>query len=291
MLGVKYFHSTLYREAIKHPELLRFRRYTEFGPWLLYGQSAEILRLEEECNTMIRQIPGMPRGRSYSCTDVFPANIKDEYPDLAEQLELLQTKIRDYWKDALLVRNIAQLPDQSRVFAEHFAGRDGLFKDGKFLPTGENEDYYKHYPPHDDTWTPKDVEKQDAATDLIVTNIKRLETVRGSIIRKLGFKRAADLEHQKKGNVALRTITRFMTFISSIYAPVFLTGSMAAFCAVSSLQARIVLSGVLGLLLSLSLPFMVSSHRRGEQYSILAGFYALAGIFVGMSGDAHRVCR
>ena len=179
------------------------------------------------------------------------------------------------------------MPDQTQVFAEHLASYQNLFEDGLFGPTGENEEYYKQIPPHPDTCTLKDMDRQDFFSELFINNIKALRKRVGAMARKLGRKeKNDDLETRAQQSIGLDIIRTMMKALTCLYAPLLFTASMAILSCIHSIKNRIAVAGVLGTVFSISIQLMVENAKRSDVFGITAAYFAVLGVFIGTTGDS-----
>ena len=204
------------------------------------------------------------------------------YGELSTTCGVKSVILTQVGKDLCLAHAIAQLPDQPRVYAEHLARYQNLFEDGVFGPTGETEEIYKQVPPHADTCSFKDMPRQDYLTERLIKNLKRLDRKVVDPARRRWKKRRNDPENpQPQRSVELETIRTIMNILVGIYAPILLTASMATLYCIRPMAVRIGMLGVLGMVLSISLIFLVEDLKRSELFSILAGYFAVLGVFIG----------
>ena len=184
-------------------------------------------------------------------------------------------------KDLNLAHKIAQFPDQSPLFSKRFANIPNLCEDEKFGPTGESNEYYKH-PPHADTCTWREPDRQDSLTNLFIDNIE-------VIVSKLSRKKKEDPDSPQRESIKLSTICGVVNLLVGLYAPLVFTASIAVFYCIRATSSRIVVAGLLGILFSMSIQLLVPGIKRGEIFAINAAYFAIAGVFIGASDNSSRL--
>lgn len=180
---------------------------------------------------------------------------------------------------------ISKLPEQSQVFAKHLASFVGLFQDGFFGPTGEEEDYYRQVPPPGDTAALKGVDHQDVIGNFLMENI----TTMNKGVRRLAFWRREeqDIEApQNPSDIDLDTIRGLMNLVTALYGPLLYTVSMLVVSCIKPIKIQIIVVGILGLVLAISMQLMVENVKRGELLTVVAGYFAVLGIFIGNTGGS-----
>jgi hypothetical protein len=181
-------------------------------------------------------------------------------------------------KDLKLAHSIAQFSDHSTFFSKRFANKLNLCDKGTFGPTGESDEYYKH-PPHVDTCTLRDLDRQDSAVNLFVDNVE-------TIVSKVSRKKEEDPDAPRRERIKLSTIRGVINLLVGLYAPMVFTASIAVFYRVRPTSSRIVVAGLLGLLFSMSIQLLVPGIKRGETFAINAAYFAIAGVFIGASDNS-----
>jgi hypothetical protein len=174
-------------------------------------------------------------------------------------------------KDLNLAHKIAQFPDQSPLFSKRFANIPNLCEDEKFGPTGESNEYYKH-PPHADTCTWREPDRQDSLTNLFIDNIE-------VIVSKLSRKKKEDPDSPQRESIKLSTICSVVNLLVGLYV----------FYCIRATSSRIVVAGLLGILFSMSIQLLVPGIKRGEIFAINAAYFAIAGVFIGASDNSSRL--
>jgi hypothetical protein len=183
-------------------------------------------------------------------------------------------------KDLCLAHTIAQFSDQSTLFSKRFANMPNLCEAGKFGPTGESDEYYKH-PPHVDTCTLRELDRQDSVANLFIDNIQ-------TIVSKVSRKKKEDPDSPRRDGIKLSTIRTVFNLLVGLYAPLVFTASIAVFYGTRHTSSRIVVAGLLGFLFSMSIQLLVPGIKRGEIFTINAAYFAIAGVFIGASDNNSR---
>jgi hypothetical protein len=111
MQGIRYQYSALYEKFQLYPELTRFRRYAKETGWIIYGQSAIINRLTDECNAAIRDIQQFGSGETvFTIIDLHLTHMGNEDPVLNTKIEDLKVKVDALKKEIRQYSAIPTLP-------------------------------------------------------------------------------------------------------------------------------------------------------------------------------------
>lgn len=184
-------------------------------------------------------------------------------------------------KDLCLAHAVTQLPDQSQLWAKQFTEYQGLFENGIFGPTGENEGIYKQVPSHEGTCSLMKREEGDPTTELIVRNMKGIKMRIGKFLWKSSKRTNDDLEAATQKTVQFTKVRTTMDVVAALYAPALFTSSMAVLSYISSLKVGIVVLGIFGVVLTVSMILFVPTLKRSEIFAITAAFYAVGGVYIG----------
>jgi hypothetical protein len=108
MQGIRYQYSALYENFQLYPDLTRFRRYAKETGWIIYGQSAIIKRLTDECNAAIGDIQQFKSGETvFTVIDLHFAHMGNEDPVLNKKIEDLKVKVDALKKE---IRQYSAIP-------------------------------------------------------------------------------------------------------------------------------------------------------------------------------------
>ncbi|KAF2705347.1 hypothetical protein K504DRAFT_537413 [Pleomassaria siparia CBS 279.74] len=282
---IRWLFSVLYEDYAEHPELARFRRYLKEISWMLYDQNAEIQLLRDEINAIIKDLQGFGNGNQvFDVTDLHRVHVPGrKLPrSLKKKIDRLKRMIRQYNKDLIDAHTIAQFPDQSRVCSRWFARRPGLYENGRFEPTGESKMYYEH-PPHADTCTLRDMGCHDLLTEFFINNY---EAVSERFRKK--SEGDADPDAPTREGIKLSIIEAVSNIIACTYISLIFTASIAILFCLEKTRNRIVVAGILGIILLLSILLLAPSVKRSEVVAIIAGYFAIAAVFIGTSDHEGR---
>lgn len=97
MDGLRRPFSMFYNKCAEYPGATKHRRYVSETVWMLYGESAEIQKLTDECNADIKNV--MKNADSvFTVTDLKLIDIGDDHPlwEVKKKALDLQHKIRQY---------------------------------------------------------------------------------------------------------------------------------------------------------------------------------------------------
>ncbi|KAF2467395.1 uncharacterized protein BDR25DRAFT_344812 [Lindgomyces ingoldianus] len=289
MQRIKYRYSALYKEIAAFPALANFQRYTEEWAWILYNDSLDIKQKRKECDDLIADIKGFPRGKQvFTVTDWHPIHPEEENPMLTEKVHSSTSKLNFKGKDLLLAYEVAQLPSQRNLFAKRFRDYPNLFKDEVFGPTGESEEIYKQVPAHSDTCSLKDIARQDPVTEFFINNLESMYTWVSEYVLRRGKKLKDNPEMAERDDgVAVATISAIVEVLTCLCVPLYMTITMFLLSCFRSTKVQIAILAPFGTFFVFSLKVMVGPLPRYELFAITAQYLAVLGIFIGASSTGR----
>ena len=185
-------------------------------------------------------------------------------------------------KDLKLARDIANLPDQPDIYAQHLAQREGLFKGDIFGPTKEKAKIYTQVPANNDTCALKCGEQgqQDMLTKFMIMRLKPANLfLKNWALRSWG--EPADEADDSQRTLELATILTVANILSGIYVPVLFAGCLGVVSCLASEKCRIIVLGSFGMVLAALLIVCVPALKRNDLFAIIAAFFAVGGVYIG----------
>lgn len=191
-------------------------------------------------------------------------------------------------KDLLLAYGVANLPDQAEVFARRFAETPDIFHEGVYRPTKEDAGIYSQTPSHLGLCSLKGMEEEDLLNDFVIKNLRpineKLRTWSGRILRK----RVEDDDSMPEHFITLKTVRTTMNLLAALYVPIFLAGTLGVLSRLHSEGMRVVVLGLLGIVLTLSLICVVPKVKRNNLVATTAAYFAVGGIYIGAKGSGSK---
>lgn len=189
-------------------------------------------------------------------------------------------------KDLTLAHAIANLPDQSEIWAKHFSERKTSFQDGRFGPTKEDATIYTQIPSHADTCSLRasEADQQDYLTSFAIRHLKSINIRLRKWIARRPKQQCQEEDVAQERFVGLEKIVTIANVLAGIYVPVLFAGCLGVLSSIGSEKRRIVVLGAFGLLLTALLNLCVPTLKRSDMFAITGAFFAVGGIYVGAKG-------
>lgn len=167
------------------------------------------------------------------------------------------------------------LPDQPTEFARSFPGWE-LFENGVYVPTGEDAADYEQVSAGPEFFAGREPEPIDHLTRCIIWlnySIRAWYDKKRHVVRD-------DLK-----SINSESNKRIMHLVAAIYMSIFLSGTLGTLSVLSSEKRRIVVLGILGLVLQVSLVLLIPGLKRNDMVAILAAYFAVGGIYIGTKSN------
>ncbi len=189
----------------------------------------------------------------------------------------------DTGKDLLLAHGVANLPDQSEVWAKDFSESPELFHDGRFGPTKEDHEVYSKIPSHADTCSLRasEVDQQDLLTKFVILHLKSIYLGLNKWVAYVPWLGSHKDEVEQERFIGLERIVLIANVLTGICVPVIYAVCLGVLSCIESEKWRIVVLGAFGLLFTTLLNLCVPTIKRGDMFAITGALFAVGGIFIG----------
>ncbi|RAR15582.1 hypothetical protein DDE83_001032 [Stemphylium lycopersici] len=281
------YYSRLYEDVVNMPETAKFRRYLGYWAWMLYNETREIEKEIQNFNASIAEIYGAASSNVVVTALDYHLNYESEHHSkLNPHFDKLSSLIRRYGKDLKLARDVANLPDQPDIYAQHLAQYEGLFNDDMFGPTKEKAAIYTQVPANNDTCALKCGEQgqQDMLTKCMVMHLKPVNRFLEKWVLRIRGK-STDVADDSQRTLELATVLTVVDILSGIYVPVLFAGCLGVLSCLASEKCRIIVLGSFGMVLAALLIVCVPALKRNDLFAIIAAFFAVGGVYIGAKKD------
>lgn len=187
------------------------------------------------------------------------------------------------------------LPGQNPYFTKYLTEFDlpyfkPLFKDSKFVPTGEDAGTYQNLSEKSDTCAWRNDSQNDFPTTLFLYFGRWVE--KHVLPRLQKFCKVAEPHEASQRHIDIRNsrVVGAIDILSCLVASLLLEVTVISLVWAGSRGVGLAIVGVFGTIFPALLKLMAGKVTRGEMFTATGGFYAVSAVFLG-STSKDCVCR
>lgn len=183
-------------------------------------------------------------------------------------------------RDAISATQMAQLPDQSELWAAAMRKHPNIFDDGIFGPTGESAERYRQCPANSDLFTLKGFEENKVTTRCALGVYVFL---RNHIWLRIFPHKPPTTE---VAYAHLDVVDAVVDLFICVLLPLVFIAALYSLYIIQSINVRIAVIGGFGILIMLFLK-VTTRAKRVELFTLCAAYFAISSVFVTITSEKN----